>query len=72
MTNEEKKDEKFVKWSVFIWVVGIVSILMAALFSITLNLMSSFSDIRSDVSAIKTDVSWIKDSISDRNNVSIK
>lgn len=57
------KDSSYVKWITFVWVVGIVTILMGALFGMTISLMSSFSDIRSDVAVIKTDVSWIKNSL---------
>ena len=66
------RDDKYVKWVTFIWVVGIVTILMGALFTMVLSLMSSFSDIRSDVSAIKTDVGWIKKALNNDNQVSIK
>ena len=67
------KESKYVRWITFVWVVGIVTILMSALFGMVISLMSSFSDIRADVSAIKTDVSWIVKALDKENKqVSIK
>jgi hypothetical protein len=66
-----EKDSNYVKWITFVWVVGIVSVLMGAMFFMIISLMTSFSDIKSDVSSIKTDVSWIKGALDNEKTVSI-
>lgn len=55
--------ENYVKWSVFIWVVGIVTIIIGALFGIQISLMTNISEIKSDLSSIKTDMAWVKQAL---------
>jgi len=65
------KEPKFVEWQAFVWVVSIVTLLMAALFGIVISLMGSLSDIKSDISSIKTDVVWIKGAVGGHGDVSL-
>lgn len=58
-----ESQEKFVRWSVFIWAVSIVSILIVGIWSITITLMGTISELKQDIATIKTDVSWIKQSL---------
>jgi hypothetical protein len=55
--------EQFVKWSIFIWVVGIATSIIGALFAIQITMMDNVSTLRSDIAAIKTDVGWIKNTM---------
>ena len=61
---------KFVRWSVFIWAMGILATIIVALFGVFISLMNDLSSVMSDISAIKTDISWIKLSIEEGRHIS--
>lgn len=54
---------KFVRWSIFIWVVAIITSILGVMFFVQVSLMSNLSQMKSDISSIKTDIGWIKNSI---------
>lgn len=57
------KEPKCVSWTVFVWVVAIVTAVLGILFAIQISLMDNISQIKADVSSIRTDIAWIKTSL---------
>ncbi len=66
----DEQNGKLVRWSVFIWAIGILATILLALFSLLISFMGEISDIKSDISSIRTDINWIKITLSDSNNIS--
>ncbi len=59
----DEKEPKCVSWTVFVWVVAIVTAVLGILFAIQISLMDNISQIKADVSSIRTDIAWIKTSL---------
>ena len=63
----EENKKKYVSWYVFVWVIGIIFIILGLIFSqiaiadgkIEKHLSES-QDIKAQLSQIQTDLSWIK------------
>jgi len=48
--------ENFVKWSVFVWVVSIVTLIVVGLLGTQINLMTNLSEMSSDIAVIKNEI----------------
>jgi len=65
MSNKiiQNLENKGVSWVAFIWVVGIFTVLLGAVWTIQIQNMQTLSDLRSDISVVKNDVTWIRQTI---------
>ena len=58
-----EKETKYVRWTIFIWAIGILLTLFVAATSMAGNALSRTGSTEGDVKSIQTDIAWIKSSL---------
>lgn len=56
-------ESKYVRWTIFIWAIGILLTLFIAATSMAGNALKRVNTTEGDVKSIQTDISWIKNSL---------
>ena len=59
----KKEEEKYVRWIVFIWIIGIITTILFSSIGISMKAKSEVSELRGELKVYSTDILWIKNTL---------
>lgn len=54
---------KYVRWTVFVWVIGIITTILFASVGVSMSAKADVSASQGDIKSLQSDISWIKNSL---------